>query len=66
MVPPGRRVGLYVVESVDLYDDGTVMIRTNPSMEGGFAHSPLGESRLMYNSGDAGRLWGSWYWFSED
>ena len=66
-IVPGRRAGIYTVVRVDLWDDGrTVMIRTTPSCEGGFAYSPRGEDHLSYNQGDAGALWGGWYWFSED
>jgi hypothetical protein len=42
------------------------MIRTNVSSDGGFAYSENGIHQLSYNAGEAGHLWGPWYWFSED
>jgi hypothetical protein len=55
--------GIHQVTSVDFYGDA-LMFRVGG--EGGFAHSPNGESEIAYNAGQCGRLWGDWYWFSED
>jgi hypothetical protein len=67
-IAPDRRVGLYTVASVyhDPKDPPSVVIRLNPSQEGGFAYSPAGAHHFAYNAGDSGRLWDQWYWFSED
>ena len=62
----GERVGIYRLDAalpVDTWER-CIAFRTGP--EGGFAFSPGGPKEIPYNEGDCGRLWGEWYWFSED
>ena len=65
---PGRRVGIYTLDTFRPADvnGGAVMFRFGNSSEGGFAYLPNGDHELAYNSGDHGRLWRPWSWFSED
>lgn len=34
--------------------------------ESGFIYSSIGIDNLVYNKGDAGHLWGDWYWMTQD
>ena len=64
---PGRHVGIYTLGTWSPAEaNGAAIMFRFEGNEGGFAYSPRGPSELRYNSGDAGRLWGDWYWFSED
>ena len=63
---PGRGVGIYTLGTFNPAEANGRAVMFRVGDEGGFANLPGGESELRYNEGDHGRLWGAWYWFSED
>ncbi len=67
---PGR-LGIYRVGAATGDYCGTPGIEVYPlgpqgHDHGAFVHAPMGIDELCYNSGEAGWLWGDWYWKVDD
>ena len=48
------------------YNTNRILFILADDLESAFIYSPEGLDGLAYNSGDAGHLFGDWYWMKED
>lgn len=69
VLPADQRCGLYVISSTNTrrcnIPGGIIFMLAN-DRESGIIYSPNGIDGLAYNSGNKGRLFGDWYWMTED
>ena len=65
--PPTRWVGLYNMSTTPrIRGDGVMQMHLAGSIEAGFGYSQAPVEYAGSNLGAGGRLWGPWYWFSDD
>ena len=66
--PPSRWAGAFYVDRVEpgRCDEGRIFFWLDNDVESALVYAPEGIDGLCYNRGRTGRLWGGWYWMTED